>query len=80
MEWKNLLIGIFVAYIVIDILLAHNGNCPSILQKCSGCLSDNKKTMFLIVGILVGIAAWWLASMSTENYTLPAPTMEELDD
>lgn len=77
MEWKNIIIGILVGYVFLDILLAHNNSCPSIFVKCVGCLSDSNKTMLLVAAVLIGVAAWWLASLSQEHYTFPEPTLEE---
>ena len=67
---KDILIGILVTYVVIDLLISMlaNRNHPSLLEKMLSGLDEENIMMACVIGILVGVLAWYLAKNSKELY------------
>lgn len=77
-NWKDVLIGVLVAYVVIDVMLAYamKRSSPSCLEKAMEALNDQSGIVIMIVGALAGVVVWYLASRSKECF-VPAPSVIE---
>ena len=72
MSWKDIVIGILVAYVAIDFMFGHL-NEPAYKTACAKLMDNiNSKNglIIAIVGILIGVAFWYLSTKSQmERYT-----------
>lgn len=77
-NWKDILIGVLVAYVVIDVMMAYamKRSSPSCLEKAMAAMSDQSGLVAVIIGVLVGVVVWYLASRSKECF-VPAPSVIE---
>ena len=74
MAVKDIIIGVLVAYVAIDLMLAHMRQppFPCTLQKVFDNIRDQDVLIITIVGILIGFAVWYLSKKSrTEPFTTP---------
>ncbi len=71
-NWKDVLIGVLVAYVVIDLLMVFvmQRKEPSCLEKMMKLYSDQNGLVVIVVGVLVGVAAWYFASLAKERLEL----------
>ncbi len=79
MNWKDVVIGILVAYVVIDLLMAFvmQKSEPACLQKMLKAYTDQSGLVVILIGLVVGVAVWWLASTAKECFTRAKITSEE---
>lgn len=68
---KNILLGLLVAYVVMDLLVSMlaRRKHPSLLEKVMENLDEENVMMACVIGVLAGILTWYLASNSKEMYT-----------
>lgn len=71
-SWKDLLIGVLVAYVVIDLLLAYatRVNHPTIFDTLQRSLRDENVAVVVLIGIGVGFLAYYLSSKSRERFAM----------
>lgn len=72
MAVKDVIIGVLAAYVVIDLMLAHMRQppFPCVLQKVFENIRDQDVLIITIVGVLIGMAVWYISKMSrTEQFT-----------
>ena len=76
MAVKDIIIGVLVAYVVIDLMLAHMRQppFPCTLQNVFDNIRDQDVLIITVVGVLIGFAVWYL---STKSRTEPFVTKEE---
>ena len=71
MTVKDVVIGALAAYVVIDLMMAHMRQppFPCVLQKVFDHIRDQDMLIITIVGILIGVAIWYISKMSrTEKF------------
>ena len=70
-QWKDVVIGLLVAYVVIDVLLSFmiKRKYPSLVEKLIESISSSNGIIIIGIGILAGFVAWYLSSKSKECYT-----------
>ena len=70
-NWKDIILGILVAYVAIDLMLAYavKRSSPSCLEKMMDYMGTQSGLIAIAVGVLVGLVAWYLSSKSTERFT-----------
>ena len=72
MNLKDIVIGVLVAYVVIDVLismLAKRAH-PSLIEKMLSGLDQENVMMACVIGVLAGVLAWYLAKNSKELFTV----------
>jgi hypothetical protein len=69
---KDILLGVLVAYVVIDLLLAYalKARHPGVLTSIWSALSDENVGVVLVLGVASGMIAYYLARKSREHYTI----------
>jgi uncharacterized membrane protein len=67
LQWKDVLIGVLVAYVAIDLVMACmiKGHTTCV-EKLFKSLSTSKGLMVLVIGVAIGVAAWYFSSQSKE--------------
>jgi hypothetical protein len=77
-NWKDVLLGLLVAYVVIDMMIAYTmkGNSCNCLEKMVEAIGDQSGIVAVIFGVLVGVVVWCIASRSKECF-IPAPSVVE---
>jgi hypothetical protein len=67
---KNILIGVLVAYLALDVLLmyATKNRHPGLFAVLMASMKDNNVVVALVVSVAIGFLAWYLASR-TECFT-----------
>lgn len=68
MSWRDVLIGVLVAYVVIDLMFSFSGQDPSMAQKLLTAAPSKDTLVALVVGVGVGVLAWWLSRRSHREY------------
>ena len=78
MNLKDILIGILVAYVVMDVLISMlaKRSYPSLIEKMLGGLDQENVMMACVIGVLAGVLAWYLAKNSKELFK-PLEVQEE---
>ncbi len=75
MAVKDVIIGVLAAYVVIDLMLAYMRQppFPCTFQKVFDNIRDQDVLIITVVGVLIGVAIWYLSKMSrTEPFTTKA--------
>jgi len=69
LHFKDIIIGILVAYVVIDLLLAYaiRVRHPGVFVTISTAISDENTGVVLVIGIAAGIMAYYAARKSREH-------------
>lgn len=69
-NWKDVLLGVLMAYVVIDMMIAYTmkQSSPSCLEKMVESISNQSGIVAVIVGVIVGVVVWYLASKSKECF------------
>ena len=69
-HWKDILIGVLVAYVVIDVLmgLTMKRKYPSLFEKFMEMVWNQNSIVVLLIGLLIGFAAWYFSSRSKECF------------
>jgi hypothetical protein len=59
--FKNIIIGVLVAYVVIDVLLSVTGksSMPSLLEKLFSNMSNTTVMMVTVAGLILGAVTWY---------------------
>lgn len=77
MNFKNIVIGVCVSYVIIDVLLSMTAktSMPSLLEKLFANMSNTTVMMVTAAGIILGIATWYMlrryeVSPSSEESTV----------
>ncbi len=68
---KDIIIGVLVAYVAIDLMLAHMRQppMPCTLMKVFDNIRDQDVLIITIVGVLIGFAGWYISKKSrTESF------------
>ena len=70
-DWKSILLGLCVAYIVSDVLLGilAQRKHPSLILRVLADMDNENVLMAGIIGLLVGVLVWWMAREQTQHYT-----------
>ena len=70
MNLKDILIGVLVAYVVIDVSISMlaKRSYPSLIEKMMSGLDQENVMMACVIGVLVGVLAWYLAKNSKELF------------
>ncbi len=70
-HWKDVVIGLLVAYVVIDVLFAFmmKRKYPSLVEKMIESMTTTNGVFIIVIGIVVGFVAWYFSSRSKECYT-----------
>ena len=65
--WKNIVIGVLIAYLVVDLMMAYvtKSSHPGLFGSLVASYNDTNVLMVLIIGAIVGFIAWYLSSTST---------------
>ena len=69
MELKNVVIGVLVTYVVVDVVLSMTSkkNMPSLIEKLIANIDDTNTLMVAGVGIVVGALAWYFLKRNTDE-------------
>lgn len=69
---KDIVLGVLVAYVVIDLLLAYAVRVrhPGVLATVTSALSDENVGVVLVLGIASGLLAYYFARKSREQFTI----------
>nr|QBK86337.1 MAG: uncharacterized protein LCMAC102_01320 [Marseillevirus LCMAC102] len=69
-NWKDILIGVLVAYVVVDLLMVSvmKTKHPSCLRTMMKLYSDQNGLIVIAIGVLVGGAAWYFSSLNKERF------------
>ena len=69
---KDVLIGILVAYVAIDLLLAYaiRTRHPGVLSSLMSALSDENVGVVLIIGMATGLLAYYISRKSREHFSI----------
>ena len=67
MEMKNVIIGVLVTYVVVDVVLSMTSkkSMPSLIEKLMANLDDTNTLVVAGVGIVVGALAWYFLKRNT---------------
>jgi len=70
LHWKDIVIGILVAYVAIDLMLAcmMKRRSPSAFERMIKAVSGGEGLMIVVLGLLIGLAAWYFSSRSKEYF------------
>ena len=68
---KDLLIGVLVAYVVIDLLMAYavRSRHPGVVEVFERAMRDENVLVVVVLGIASGLLAYYLARRSREMFT-----------
>lgn len=80
MAVKDIIIGVLVAYVAIDLMLAHMRQppMPCTLMKVMNNIQDQDVLIITIVGVLIGFAVWYLSKKSRTEPFINYKEKEEL--
>lgn len=69
-HWKDVTIGILVAYVAIDLLMScmMKAKMPSALEKMSSAVSTSSGLWAVVIGLVLGLAAWYFSSRTKEYF------------
>jgi ABC-type antimicrobial peptide transport system permease subunit len=72
MKIKDILIGLLVAYVAIDLLLAYATRTrhPGLFATLQVAMKDENVGVVVLIGLGVGFLAYYLASRAREMYTI----------
>ena len=67
--WKDVLIGILVAYVIVDMMMAYTlrRSAPSCLEKMVDVASTKEGLVAIVVGIIIGFIAWYFSRRKTDD-------------
>jgi hypothetical protein len=68
---KDIVLGVLVAYVVIDLLLAYaiRVRHPGVFATLTASLSDENIGVVLVLGIAAGLLVYYLARKSREQFS-----------
>jgi hypothetical protein len=66
---KDILIGLLVAYVALDILLSMAGRHQGMFGALARASSDENVAIILVIGLGLGFLAYYLAKHSREMYS-----------
>jgi hypothetical protein len=68
---KDIILGVLVTYVVIDLLLAYaiKVRHPGVLSTITSALSDENVGVVVVIGIASGLLAYYFARKSREHFT-----------
>lgn len=71
-HWKDILIGLLVAYIVIDLLLAYatKSRHPGLFRGLENAVKDESYGIVLVIGVGAGFLAYYLARKSRDLFSI----------
>lgn len=76
-NWKDVIIGLLVAYVAIDLLLAYavGGKHQGLFNSISTSSKEENGCLVIVIGLAIGFFAWYLSSKVRECFT-PIPQMK----
>jgi len=80
-SWKDILIGVLIGYVVIDIMMSYmvRRSMPSCFEKMVAASKSQNGMMAIFIGILVGLSAWYLISQNTEGFEFEKDEKEDIE-
>ena len=71
-HFKDIIIGVLVAYIVIDILLiyAMKGGHPGVLSTVIRSYQDENVGAVIVIGMAMGLASYYVSRKSREHFAI----------
>ena len=82
MAVKDIIIGVLVAYVAIDLMLAHMRQppMPCTFQKVFDNIKEQDVLIITVVGILIGFAVWYISKLSRTEPFVVAQEKKEMQD
>jgi len=82
MKWKDVLIGLLVAYIAIDVMMSSmmKRSMPNAFEKMMDAVSDSNGLLVIVIGLLIGLCAWYFASRSKECFKFTKSKDQKVED
>jgi len=70
-HFKDILIGVLVAYVVIDILLSYavSVNHPGVFSTIKSSLSNENVGVVVVIGAAFGLLSYYLSRKSREQFS-----------
>ena len=69
---KDIILGVLVTYVVIDLLLAYaiRVRHPGVFATISEAITDENIGVVLVIGVAAGILAYYVARKSREQFSV----------
>ena len=79
--WKDVVIGLLVAYIVVDIMMAYalKKRYPSLMEKTLSSLNNQGTVVAIIIGLLLGLMAWYFSKRTISSFKIGTRISQEVE-